>query len=285
MMDEGNGLPPLRDVIRELGLTAKKTLGQNFILDLNLTRRIARAAGPLEGATVVEVGPGPGGLTRGLLMEGAAHVIAIEKDHRCMPALAAIAERFPGRLTVIEGDALAADWPALLGGKRARIVANLPYSVATPLLTGWLKADPWLPWWERMVLMFQQEVAERIVAGPGTKAYGRLGVLAQWRAETRIVLRLPPAAFTPPPKVASAVVEFRPRAEPMDTGGAEALERLTAAAFGQRRKMLRASLKGLPGALEALDRLGIDTSQRAEVLSVADLCRIAAAIGGAKGAE
>lgn len=277
-MNEENGLPPLRDVIRELGLTAKKTLGQNFILDLNLTRRIARAAGVLEGVTVVEVGPGPGGLTRGLLMEGAAHVIAIEKDRRCLPALAAIETCYPGRLTVIEGDALDADWPALLGDKRARVVANLPYSVATPLLTGWLKTDPWPPWWERMILMFQQEVAERIVAAPGTKAYGRLGVLAQWRAETRIVLRLPPAAFTPPPKVASAVVEFRPREKLLEAGSAETLERVTAAAFGQRRKMLRASLRALPGALEVVERLGLDTSQRAERLDVADFCRIAAGV-------
>jgi 16S rRNA (adenine1518-N6/adenine1519-N6)-dimethyltransferase len=245
---------------------------------LNLTRRIARAAGNLDGATVVEVGPGPGGLTRGLLMEGAAHVIAIEKDRRCLPALAAIEAHYPGRLTVIEGDALDADWATLLGGRRARIVANLPYSVATPLLTGWLKADPWPSWWERMVLMFQQEVAERIVAGPGTKAYGRLGVLAQWRAEARIVLRLPPAAFTPSPKVASAVVEFRPRETPADAGSAALLERVTAAGFGQRRKMLRASMKTLPGALEAIEQLGLDTSQRAERLEVGDFCRIAAAL-------
>lgn len=275
-MTTNNDLPPLREVIRTFGLTAKKSFGQNFILDLNLTRRIARAAGPLEDATIVEVGPGPGGLTRGLLMEGAKRVIAVEKDTRCLPALAAIEEHYPGRLTVIEGDALNVDWPALLEGQKARIVANLPYSVATPLLTGWLKAEPWPSWWERMVLMFQLEVAERIVAAPGSKTYGRLAVLAQWRAETRILLRLPPSAFTPPPKVASAVVEFRPRATPLDVGSATTLEQLTAAAFGQRRKMLRASLKGVPGALEALEQLGIDTTQRAEQIDVAHFCALAA---------
>lgn len=277
-------LPPLREVIAKLALTAKKTLGQNFILDMNLTRRIARQAGPLEGVTVVEVGPGPGGLTRALLAEGAAHVIAVEKDRRCLPALEAIAAHYPGRLTVVEGDALAADWPTLLPPEAergpVRIVANLPYSVATPLLTGWLKTEPWPPWWDRMALMFQREVAERIVAAPGGKAYGRLAVLAQWRAETRIALRLPPAAFTPPPKVASAVVEFRPRAEPLPAGSAEALERLTAAAFGQRRKMLRTALKSLPGALEALATLGIDPAMRAERLSVTEFCSIAEVMSG-----
>lgn len=277
-------LPPLREVIRELGLSAKKSLGQNFILDLNLTRRIARAAGPLEGVTVVEVGPGPGGLTRALLMEGAGRVIAVEKDTRCIPALEAIAARFPGRLTIVEGDALAQDWPQLIGpGIRARIAANLPYSVATPLLTGWLKSDPWPPWWERMVLMFQREVADRIVSAPGNKTYGRLAVIAQWRAEPRILFNLPPQAFTPPPKVDSAVVEFRPRAAPCDAGNAGMLERVTAAAFGQRRKMLRASLKGLPGALEALTHLGIDPSLRAEQLSVAQFCGIASAVTAAGG--
>ncbi len=275
-------LPPLREVIAALSLTAKKKLGQNFILDMNLTRRIARVAGPLEGVIVVEIGPGPGGLTRALLAEGAAHVIAIEKDRRCLPALEAIAAHYPGRLTVMEGDALAADWPSLLPAEAergpVRIVANLPYSVATPLLTGWLKTEPWPPWWDSMALMFQREVAERIVAAPGGKAFGRLAVLAQWRAETRIALRLPPAAFTPPPKVASAVVEFRPRATPLPAGSAEMLERLTAAAFGQRRKMLRASLKALPGALEALATLGIDPAMRAERLSVAEFCAIAEAM-------
>ena len=281
---QGDTLPPLREVIAALSLTAKKKLGQNFILDMNLTRRIARQAGPLEGVTIVEVGPGPGGLTRALIAEGASHVVAIEKDRRCLPALEAIAAHYPGRLTVMEGDALAMDWSSLLPAEAergpVRIVANLPYSVATPLLTGWLKTEPWPPWWDRMALMFQREVAERIVAAPGGKAYGRLAVLAQWRAETRIALRLPPAAFTPPPKVASAVVEFRPRAEPQPAGSPEMLERLTAAAFGQRRKMLRTALKGVPGALEALATLGIDPAMRAERLNVAEFCAVAEMMAG-----
>lgn len=272
-----DGLPPLREVIRDLGLTAKKSLGQNFILDLNLTGRIARSAGPLETVTVAEIGPGPGGLTRALLAEGAARVIAVEKDVRCLPALAAIAAHYPGRLQVIEGDALDVDWRSLLpADEKARIVANLPYSVATPLLIGWLKAEPWPPWWDRMVLMFQREVAERIVARPGTKSYGRLAVLTQWRSEPRILFHLPPRAFTPPPKVASSVVEFRARPLPLDAGGAAMLERVTGAAFGQRRKMLRASLKGLPGGAALLEELGIEPSERAEQLSVADFCRLSA---------
>ena len=273
-------LPPLREVIRELGLSAKKSLGQNFILDLNLIGRIARSAGPLEGATVAEIGPGPGGLTRALLAEGAAHVIAVEKDARCLPALAAIAAHYPGRLTVIEGDALDVDWPSILPvGEKARIVANLPYSVATPLLIGWLKTEPWPPWWDRMVLMFQREVAERIVAQPGTKAYGRLAIMSQWRTEARILFHLPPRAFTPPPKVESTVVEFRARPLPLDAGGAAMLERVTGAAFGQRRKMLRTSLKGLPHAVSLLAELGIEPSERAEQLSVADFCRLSARLG------
>jgi 16S rRNA (adenine1518-N6/adenine1519-N6)-dimethyltransferase len=272
-----DGLPPLRDIIRELGLSAKKSLGQNFILDLNLTGRIARSAGPLAGVTVAEIGPGPGGLTRALLAEGAARVIAVEKDARCLPALAAIAAHYPGRLEVFEGDALDVDWRAILpAGEKARIVANLPYSVATPLLTGWLKAEPWPPWWDRMLLMFQREVAERIVAAPGKKSYGRLAVISQWRAEARILFHLPPRAFTPPPKVASSVVEFRARALPLDAGSAAMLERVTAAAFGQRRKMLRASLRGLPGAVPLLEELGIEPSERAEQLSIADFCRLSA---------
>lgn len=276
-------LPPLREVIRELGLTAKKSLGQNFILDLNLTGRIARSAGPLDGITVVEIGPGPGGLTRALLSEGAAQVIAIEKDARCLPALEAIAAHWPDRLQIVQGDALTIDWPALLtSGEKVRIVANLPYSVATPLLVGWLKTNPWPPWWDRMVLMFQREVADRIVASPGGKAYGRLAILSQWRCETRILFNLPARAFTPPPKVDSAVVAFYPRAVPFDAGNAEMLERLTAAAFGQRRKMLRASLKGLAGAVDMLREMGIDTSSRAEQLSVANFCRLSAALTGSQ---
>jgi 16S rRNA (adenine1518-N6/adenine1519-N6)-dimethyltransferase len=279
MQSDADSLPPLREVIRALGLTAKKSLGQNYILDLNLTGRIARTARPFPGVTIVEIGPGPGGLTRALLAEGAERVIAIEKDARFLPALAMIAQAFPGRLEVVEADALAVDWRALVPpGAPARIIANLPYSVATPLLTGWLKTEPWPPWWDRMVLMFQREVAERIVAAPGGKSYGRLAVLSQWRAQVRTLFHLPAAAFTPPPKVASALVEFVPRSEPREAGSAATLEALTAAAFGQRRKMLRASLKGLPHALEALADVGIDPAQRAEQISVADFCALAAAI-------
>lgn len=273
-----DGLPPLREVIRELGLRAKKSLGQNFILDLNLTRRIAREGGPLDGTTVVEVGPGPGGLTRALLLEGAHRVVAVERDERCKPALAMIAERYPGRLDVHFGDALDARWPELLRGHRGRavIIANLPYGVATLLLVGWLESEPWPPWYERMVLMFQKEVAERIVAVPGTKAYGRLAVLAQWRTKPRIVLTLPREAFTPPPKVASAVVSFTPLKDPTPPCQAKVLARVTAAAFGQRRKMLRTSLKQLvenPDAL--LDAAGIAGTLRAENVSVKDFARLA----------
>jgi 16S rRNA (adenine1518-N6/adenine1519-N6)-dimethyltransferase len=276
-------LPPLRDVIRALGLTAKKSLGQNFILDLNLTGRIARSAGPLEGVTVVEIGPGPGGLTRALLSEGARKVIAIERDARCLPALNAIAAHWPGRLQIVEGDALTADWRSFLGSsEKARIVANLPYSVATPLLIGWLKTEPWPPWWDRMILMFQREVAERIVASPGEKAYGRLAIISQWRCQARILFNLPARAFTPSPKVDSTLVEFRPRDQPLEAGSGDVLEKLTAAAFGQRRKMLRASLKGLPGAIELLSELGIDPSIRAEQLSVEDFCRLSAKLTAAR---
>jgi len=281
-----DGLPPLREVIRELGLRAKKSLGQNFILDLNLTRAIARAGGPLQERTVVEVGPGPGGLTRALLLEGAARVVAVERDERCRPALAMIAERYPGRLDVHFGDALEARWPELLGlgpglgpglgHPKAVIVANLPYGVATLLLAGWLEAEPWPPWYDRMVLMFQKEVAERIVAAPGTKAYGRLSVLAQWRTKPRIVMTLPPEAFTPPPKVASAVVAFVPIKDPAPPCQASVLAKLTAAAFGQRRKMLRASLKQLVEEPEALlQAAGIAGTLRAENLSVKDFARLA----------
>jgi 16S rRNA (adenine1518-N6/adenine1519-N6)-dimethyltransferase len=273
-----DGLPPLREVIRDLGLTARKSLGQNFILDLNLTRRIARAAGPLAERTVVEVGPGPGGLTRALLLEGAARVIAVERDERCRPALDQIAERYPGRLELHFGDALEARWTRLLGGAsgNAVIVANLPYGVATLLLVGWLETEPWPPWFIRMVLMFQKEVAERIVAEPGTKAYGRLAVLAQWRTKPRILLTLPREAFTPPPKVASAVVEFVPRQDPKPPCSARVLGQVTAAAFGQRRKMLRSSLKQLvPNPEELLEASGIAGSLRAEDVGVQDFARLA----------
>jgi 16S rRNA (adenine1518-N6/adenine1519-N6)-dimethyltransferase len=277
-----DGLPPLREVIKTHELAAKKSLGQNFILDLNLTRRIARACGPLAGKTVVEVGPGPGGLTRGLLMEGAARVVAVERDPRCLPALAEIAARYPGQLHVHEGDALEADWEVLTAGRegRAIIAANLPYGVASLLLANWLEAEPWPPWYEGMVLMFQREVAERIVAEPGSKAYGRLSVLAQWRTVPKIVLHLPPEAFTPPPKVSSAVVHFVPRDNPLPAGGAKMLARVTAAAFGQRRKMLRQSLKSLTPMPEVLLReAGIDPMERAEQLTVAQFARMGEIMG------
>ena len=273
-----DGLPPLREVIATHGLDAKKSLGQNFILDLNLTRRIARACGDLKGKTVVEVGPGPGGLTRGLLIEGAARVVAVERDQRCLPALAEIAARYPGQLRVYEGDALEADWQALTADRQGQaiIAANLPYGVASLLLAGWLEAEPWPPWYSAMVLMFQKEVAERIVAAPGSKAYGRLSVLAQWRTVPKIVLNLKPEAFTPPPKVSSAVVHFIPRDKPLPAGSAKMLGRVTAAAFGQRRKMLRQSLKSLTPMPELLLReAGIDPQLRAEQLTIADFARLA----------
>jgi 16S rRNA (adenine1518-N6/adenine1519-N6)-dimethyltransferase len=276
-----DGLPPLREVIAALGLSAKKSLGQNFLLDLNLTRRIAREAGPLAGVTVVEIGPGPGGLTRALLLEGAARVVAIEKDRRCLPALADIAAAYPGRLEVIEADAREVDWPTLAMPSPARIVANLPYSVGTPLLIGWLKTEPWPPWFDRLVLMFQREVADRIVAQPGSKDYGRLAVLSQWRTSPRILLTLPAQAFTPKPKVDSALVELVPKRMPEPTCDTAALEKVTAAAFGQRRKMLRSALRKLAPDSEALlQGLGIDPSSRAEELGVAQFCRIANAISG-----
>lgn len=275
-MTTPDGLPPLREVIRDLGLSARKSLGQNFLLDFNLTRRIARAAGPLEGATIVEVGPGPGGLTRALLMEGAARVVAIEKDERCLPALAAIEAAYPGRLEIVSADAREVDFGALGLRRPARIVANLPYSVATPLLIGWLKSEPWPPWFDRLVLMFQREVALRIVAKPGTHDFGRLAVLSQWRTSPRIVLTLPAAAFTPRPKVDSSLVELVPKEMPQPPCNVAALERVTAAAFGQRRKMLRSSLRQLtPDADELLQGLGIDPKARAEELAVGDFCRIA----------
>ncbi len=273
-----DGLPPLRDVIRDLGLTARKSLGQNFILDLNLTRKIARAAAPLDQRTVVEIGPGPGGLTRALLLEGARRVVAVERDERCRPALDAIAERYPGRLDVQFGDALDVNWPEALGpdAGRTAIVANLPYGVATRLLVGWLETAPWPPWFDLMVLMFQKEVADRIVAAPGTKAYGRLAVIAQWRTSPKILINLPPDAFTPPPKVASAVVTFQPRAAPSPDCDVAYLSEVTAAAFGQRRKMLRQSLKAVTADTEALTRAaGLTGDMRAEQLSVADFARLA----------
>lgn len=279
-----DGLPPLREVIREFDLGAKKSLGQNFILDLNLTRKIARVAGPLHETTVVEIGPGPGGLTRGLLLEGASRVIAVEADPRCRPALEAIAAAYPaGRLDIVMADALEADWSALIGEAPGRVViaANLPYNIATRLLIGWLETEPWPPWFSAMALMFQKEVAERIVASPDTKAYGRLAVIAQWRTRARIALTLGPEAFTPPPKVASAVVELIPRERCEPACSVATLGRVTAAAFGQRRKMLRQSLKPLyrePAIL--LERLGLDPESRAETLTPSDFARLAAALDG-----
>lgn len=267
-------LPPLRDVIARYRLSALKGLGQNFLLDLNLTARIARATGDLAGVTVIEVGPGPGGLTRALLAAGALSVVAIERDDRCLPALDEIAARYPGRLTVVHGDALAVDFAALAEGP-TRIVANLPYNIATPLLVGWLRAEPWPPFYESMTLMFQREVAERIVATPGTKSYGRLAVLAGWRSEARILFNIPAAAFTPPPKVMSSVVGFTPRPSPLHVDAA-VLERVVAAAFGQRRKMLRQSLKSLGvDPLPLLETAGIDATQRAEEIDVAGFVALA----------
>jgi 16S rRNA (adenine1518-N6/adenine1519-N6)-dimethyltransferase len=267
-------LPPLRDVIARHGLAAVKALGQNFLLDLNLTSRIARAAGALDGVTVVEVGPGPGGLTRALLAAGARRVVAIERDARCLPALAEIAERYPGRLEVIHDDAMRLDLARLVTGP-ARIVANLPYNVATPLLVGWLQAEPWPPWYLSMTLMFQREVAERIVALPGSKAYGRLGVLAGWRSESRILFNIPAAAFTPAPKVMSSIVHSVPRPNPLPATAA-VLERVTAAAFGQRRKMLRQSLRSLGvDPLPLLAQAGIEPTRRAEEIDVAGFVALA----------
>lgn len=273
----GDGLPPLRDVIARHDIAARKSLGQNFLLDLNLTAKIARAAGDLRDCAVIEVGPGPGGLTRALLAAGARRVVAIERDSRCLAALAEIGERYPGRLTVVEGDALASDYAALADG-RTQIVANLPYNIATPLLVGWLLTEPWPPFFSRLTLMFQREVAERIAASPGSKAYGRLSVLAQWRAEPRMIFDLPPQAFSPPPKVTSTVVDLIPRPAPLACPAAK-LERLTAAAFGQRRKMLRQSLRGVfPEATTVLAALGIDATRRAEELAVADFVGLANAL-------
>ena len=271
-----DGLPPLREVVAAHGLNARKALGQNFLFDLNLTRKIARAAGPLAGVVVVEVGPGPGGLTRALLSEGAEKVIAIERDSRALGALAEIGAHWPGRLDVIDGDALRIAPPTLIDkaqGASIRIVANLPYNVATVLLTQWLEAEPWPPFYDRLILMFQREVARRIVATPAERAdYGRLAVLAGWRTEARILFDVQPAAFTPPPKVTSSVVELVPRASPLPCDAAT-LSALTQAAFGQRRKMLRQSLKGFATArgldlAALLVAAGLDPTMRAEEVDV-----------------
>jgi 16S rRNA (adenine1518-N6/adenine1519-N6)-dimethyltransferase len=277
-MAQIDDLPPLRDVIRRHELRAKKSLGQNFLLDLNLTARIARAGGPLDNVTVVEIGPGPGGLTRALLAEHAKQVIAIERDERAIAALAEISARYPGRLRVIEGDALEFDLRGHLDGRAVRIVANLPYNIATPLLIGWLTAEPWPPWYEQMVLMFQREVAERIVASPGSKTYGRLSVLAGWRTKARILFDVAPSAFVPPPKVTSSVVQLVPRKAPAPCN-ADALQRVTEAAFGQRRKMLRQSLKSLGvDPLALLAEAEIEPTERAENIPVEGFVRLARAL-------
>ncbi len=271
-----DGLPPLREVIERHGLAAKKSLGQNFLLDLNLTSKVARTAGDLSEATIVEIGPGPGGLTRALLLNGARKVIAIERDERCRPALDEIAAHYPGRLEVHFGDALKTDIAALAEGQPTKVVANLPYNVGTELLVRWLTPDTWPPFYQSLTLMFQKEVAQRIVAMPGSDAYGRLGVLAGWRSQSRIAFDIPPQAFSPPPKVTSSVVHIIPRAEPLPADGRK-LARVTEAAFGQRRKMLRQSLKSL-GAERLLEATGIDGTRRAETLSVAEFVALANAI-------
>lgn len=270
-----DGLPPLREVIAAHGLSAKKQLGQNFLLDLNLTAKIARAAGDLTRYDVLEVGPGPGGLTRGLLAEGARRVVAIEKDARCLPALAEIAAAYPGRLAVLNDDALEVD-PLDHLAAPYKVVANLPYNVGTELLIRWLTPPSWPPAWESLTLMFQKEVAERIVAQPGSKAYGRLAILAQWRCDARIVMTLPPEAFTPPPKVHSAVVRITALPAPRYPADAATLSRVVAAGFNQRRKMLRASLRGVAPDIEArLEAAGIQPTSRAEEISLEKFCALA----------
>lgn len=267
-----DGLPPLRDVIERHGLQANKALGQNFLLDLNLTGKVARTAGDLSQTTVIEVGPGPGGLTRALLMHGARQVIAIERDQRCLPALSEVSDHYPGRLEVISGDALKTDFTTLATDGPAKIVANLPYNIGTELLIRWLTVDRWPPFYQSLTLMFQREVAERIVAKSSSSAYGRLGVLAGWRTEAKIAFDVPPQAFTPPPKVTSSVVHLVPRTVPLPTN-VKVLGRVTEAAFGQRRKMLRQSLKSLGGE-KLLERGGIDPTRRAETLSVEEFVRL-----------
>ena len=270
-------LPPLREVIQHYGLSARKSLGQNFLLDLNLTAKIARAAGNLENADVLEVGSGPGGLTRGLLASGARKVVAVEKDERCLPALADIAAAYPGRLEVLGGDALEIDVTKHLTPP-IKVVANLPYNVGTALLTRWLDPPHWPPFWDSLTLMFQREVAERIVAQPGSKTYGRLSILAEWRSAAEIVMDLPPQAFTPPPKVRSAVVHLKARAEPRYPADAEKLREVVARAFQQRRKMMRASLKSYPDIEKALKTAGIDPKSRAETVDLERFCALARAL-------
>ncbi len=270
-----DGLPPLREVIARHGLAAKKSLGQNFLLDLNLTAKIARAAGKLDDVEVFEVGPGPGGLTRALLAAGAKRVVAVERDERCLEALEEISAHWPGRLTVIEGDALQINPADHLQGP-AKIAANLPYNIGTELLVRWIGTEAWPPFWRSATLMFQKEVAERIAAKPNTKAYGRLAVLAQWRSTVEIPFTVSPKAFTPPPKVTSAIVRITPRKHPVATADLRTLERVTAAAFNQRRKMLRQCLKALGGDPKShLAKTGIAEQRRAETLSIEEFCSLA----------
>jgi 16S rRNA (adenine1518-N6/adenine1519-N6)-dimethyltransferase len=282
MPEQADPLPPLRDVIARHDLAAKKSLGQNFLLDLNLTRRIARAAGPLENTAIYEVGPGPGGLTRALLMEGAARVIAVERDARCIPALEEVSHAYANRLQIVPADALALDEAKLLREHKVdgpiRVAANLPYNIGSALLVKWLTAEHWPPFWQSLTLMFQREVAERIVAAPGSEAYGRLSVLAQWRTRARILFDVSPRAFTPPPKITSAVLRIEPLAEPVAPARLSDLEAVTAAAFGHRRKMLRQSLKSLaPDAQTLIRAAGLDPTERAERLTVSDFAALARA--------
>jgi len=275
-----DGLPPLRDVIAAHGLAARKSLGQNFLLDLNLTRRIAREAGPLKGTTIYEVGPGPGGLTRALLSEGAERVIAVERDERCLPALAEIAAAYPGQLTVVNADAMEIDEAMLMQEcgveGPVRIASNLPYNIGTALLVKWLTTEKWPPFWQSLTLMFQREVAERIVARTDADGYGRLSVLTQWRAKARILFDVSPRAFVPPPKITSSIVRIEPLAEPVAQARLSDLESVTKAAFGQRRKMLRQSLKPLHPAAEAmLNEAGIDPTARAETLTIEEFAALA----------
>jgi 16S rRNA (adenine1518-N6/adenine1519-N6)-dimethyltransferase len=273
-----DNLPPLREVIAAHDLRAKKSLGQNFLFDLNLTRRIARAAGPLENGTIYEVGPGPGGLTRALLGEGAAKVVAVERDMRCLPALAEISDAYPGQLEIISDDALQIDEKKLFAGEKVRIAANLPYNIGTALLVKWLTVPHWPPFWSSLTLMFQHEVAERIVANPDTKSYGRLSVLSQWRTKPKILFDVSRSAFVPPPKITSSVVRLEPLAEPVAPARLNDLEKVTAASFGQRRKMLRHSLRTLAGdAEERIRAAGLEPTSRPEQLSVTEFASLARA--------
>ena len=274
-MSQIDSLPALREVIAANDLSARKSLGQNFLLDLNLTAKIARQAGPLDGCDILEIGPGPGGLTRGLLAEGARFVLAIEKDRRCLTALHQISNAYPERLTVLEGDALSID-PLQYLTPPIKVAANLPYNIGTELLIRWLTPPQWPPFWTSLTLMFQREVGDRIVAQPGSKAYGRLALLAQWRCDPQIVMSLPPEAFTPPPKISSAVVHFTALPAPRFPADPKILERVITMAFNQRRKMLRSALKGLgPDIEDRLVAAGLKPTERAEQVSLEGFCNLA----------